>query len=347
MLVKSAGVTFLISSPMTDLILNRPRTPANRLRRLRQQQNIRSLITEHRLHVSDLVLPLFIRAGNSIKNPILSMPGHFQLSVDYLESELEEIQKLNIPAVILFGIPAYKDEQGSSALLQDGVIPQAIRQIKKLMPDLIVISDLCFCEYTSHGHCGVLNKNGDVDNDPTLHLLVQQALVHAKAGADIIAPSGMMDGMVNAIRTGLDVAGYHEVTILSYAVKYASAFYGPFREAAEGAPQFGDRKTYQKDPANAAQALREAKLDMKEGADMLMVKPAQNYLDIIYRIKNNFPGVPLGAYQVSGEFAMIKAAAEKGWLDEEKVMLETLLAIKRAGADFIITYFAKQTAALL
>jgi len=330
---------------MVDLILNKP--PVSRLRRLRRHQTIRSLISEHQLHVTDLVLPLFIRAGKNIKNPILSMPGHFQLSLDQLDNELAEIQRLKIPAVILFGIPAYKDETGSSALFSEGIIPEAVRKIKQCLPDLMVISDLCFCEYTSHGHCGVLHENGDVDNDRTLYLLTQQALIHAAAGVDVIAPSGMMDGMVNAIRTGLDHAGYHQVTLLSYAVKYASAFYGPFREAAEGAPKFGDRKTYQMDPANAQQALREAKLDVDEGADMLMVKPAQNYLDIIYRIKNNFPGVPLGAYQVSGEFAMIKAAAEKGWLDEEKVMFETLLGIKRAGADFIITYFAKQAAELL
>jgi len=322
-----------------------------RMRRLRQHPKLRQMISEHQLSVHDLVLPLFIYEGENIRRPIRSMPGHYQLSLDQLDEELAEIEALNIPAVILFGIPKEKDVCGSSALKPEGVIPSAIRYIKSKLPHLIVISDICFCEYTSHGHCGVLSKNAlgvmDVDNDATLPLLVEQAIVHARAGADIIAPSGMMDGMVHAIRQGLDHAGFSHIPILSYAIKFASSFYGPFREAAEGAPQFGDRKTYQMDPANVLQGLREAELDVAEGADMLMVKPAQNYLDVVYRVKQSFPGLPLVAYQVSGEFAMIKAASQQGWIDEQKVMLESLLAIKRAGADVIITYFAKSVAPLL
>lgn len=314
-----------------------------RPRRLRKNSALRALIQETAVTVSDLVLPLFIKAGNNIRHPIGSMPGHFQLSLDQLPLEIKQIQSLKISAVILFGIPEKKDPMGSDACSQDGIIAKAIQKIKKCAPELLVIADTCFCEYTDHGHCGVI-KNTDVDNDTTLALLAEQAVVQAKAGADIIAPSGMMDGMVAAIRAGLDAAGFQDIPILSYAVKYASSFYGPFREAAEGAPQFGDRKTYQMDPANGAEALKEANLDVQEGADMLMIKPAQNYLDIIYRVKSRFPELPLGAYQVSGEFAMIKAAAEKNWIDHDKVMCESLLAIKRAGADFIITYFAKDYA---
>lgn len=319
--------------------------PVSRMRRLRRTPQLRSLLQENTVSVSDLVLPLFIKAGNNIKNPISSMPGHFQLSLDHLSAEIEEIKQLNIPAVILFGIPEEKDAMGSSALDDNGIIQQSIKLIKKIAPELLVITDLCFCEYTDHGHCGVMNADGQtVDNDKTLELLGIQAVSHARAGADIIAPSGMMDGMVKAIRAALDQHHFQDIPILSYAVKYASAFYGPFRVAAEGAPQFGDRKTYQMNPANANEALREAALDVAEGADMLMVKPAQNYLDIIYRVKQSFPALPLCAYQVSGEFAMIKAAGEKNWIDEKAVMMETLLAIKRAGADFIITYFAKEVA---
>ncbi|OGT26733.1 MAG: delta-aminolevulinic acid dehydratase [Gammaproteobacteria bacterium RIFCSPLOWO2_02_FULL_42_14] len=328
--------------------------PVVRLRRLRKTPALRQLAQENSISVSNLVLPLFIKAGNNIKNPISSMPGHFQLSVDQLLSEIQEIKKLNIPAVILFGIPEYKDATGSAALDDDGVIQQAVKLIKKIAPEILVITDLCFCEYTDHGHCGVINKieaasvnERFVDNDQTLNLLQKQAVSHARAGADVVAPSGMMDGMVRAIRQALDENHFQDIPILSYAVKYASSFYGPFREAAEGAPQFGDRKTYQMNSANANEALREAELDVAEGADMLMVKPAQNYLDIIYRIKKEFPGVPLGAYQVSGEFAMIKAAVEKKWVDHDAAMLESLLAIKRAGADFIITYFAKEVACVL
>ncbi len=321
-------------------------TPAVRLRRLRTHPRLRDLICEHRLHVNDFVLPLFIKEGNNIQLPISSMPGHYQLSVDRLAQEIDQIVALGIPAVILFGIPGYKDASGSEALQHDSIIAKATRAIKKRAPELLVITDLCFCEYTDHGHCGVI-ENKDVDNDKTLALLTQQALVHANAGADVIAPSGMMDGMIAALRHGLDQAGFSHLPILSYAVKYASSFYGPFREAAEGAPQFGDRKTYQMNPANAQMGLREAELDVQQGADMLMVKPAQAYLDVICRVKQTFPQIPLSAYQVSGEFAMIKAAAAKGWIDEQAVMLESLLAIKRAGADFIITYFAKEAARTL
>lgn len=324
--------------------------PSTRLRRLRALPQLRHLIRETELSMNDVVLPLFIRHGKRIRNPISTMPGHYQISIDNLPNEIEEIQNLGIPGVILFGIPAHKDEIGSSSYDDDGVIQQAIATIKDCAPDLLVISDCCFCEYTAHGHCGVISdKTGwpDVDNDATLELLARQALSHAAAGADVIAPSGMMDGMVGAIRQALDEEGFETIPILSYAVKYASALYGPFREAAEGAPQFGDRATYQMDPANANEAIREAALDLQEGADMLMVKPAINYLDVIYRIKQNFPAVPIAAYQVSGEFAMIKAAAQNGWLDETRVMLESLTAIKRAGASFIITYFAKELAQLM
>ncbi|AIT63731.1 Delta-aminolevulinic acid dehydratase [Coxiella burnetii str. Namibia] len=325
--------------------------PRVRLRRLRQHPGLRELISEHRLSVKDMILPLFVRAGQKIKNPIASMPGHFQWSVDQLDEEVERIEASQLPGIILFGIPDFKDATGSSALQPDGVVQQAIQRIKKKAPRLLIVADLCFCEYTDHGHCGVVSKNirgnNDVDNDNTLKLLVAQAISLVRAGADVIAPSGMMDGMVQAIRRGLDHVGFTEIPILSYAVKYASSFYGPFREAAEGTPQFGDRKTYQMNPANAGIALREAELDVAEGADFLMVKPAQAYLDIIYRIKQHFPRIPLGAYQVSGEFAMIKAAAARGWLDETQAMMESLLSIKRAGADFIITYFAKEAAGFL
>ncbi len=320
--------------------------PELRLRRLRRHPAVRELVRETHLNPSDFVVPIFVKSGENLRLPIASMPGQFQLSVDCLEPEVESIASLNIPAVILFGIPETKDSIGSSALQANGVVPTAIRVIKNAQPTLLVMADLCCCEYTDHGHCGVLCSDTvleyDVDNDETLALLVEQAIVLAEAGADVIAPSGMMDGVVMALREGLDRAGFSEVIVLSYAVKYASGFYGPFREAAEGAPQFGDRRSYQMDPANAAEALREADQDVSEGADMLMVKPAHTYLDIIYQVKQAHSGVPLGAYHVSGEYAMIKAAAANGWLDEKQVALETLLSIKRAGADFIITYYAKQ-----
>lgn len=322
--------------------------PTIRLRRLRRHPSLRKLISENEVLISDLVLPLFIRSGNGIKNPIVSMPGHYQWSVDRLDEEIESVTKLKIPAVILFGIPDRKDALGSAALQSDGVIQQAIQRIKVQAPELLVIVDLCFCEYTSHGHCGVVYQNSrghcEVNNDQTNDLLVKQAISLVQAGADVVAPSSMMDGMVKAIRNGLDKVGFTDIPILSYAIKYASSFYGPFREAAEGAPQFGDRKTYQMDPSNVSLALREVELDNLEGVDFIIVKPAQMYLDVIYRIKQSFPQIPLGAYQVSGEFAMIKVAATQGWMDETAAMLESLVAIKRAGADFIITYFAKEFA---
>ncbi|MCX7120864.1 MAG: porphobilinogen synthase [Gammaproteobacteria bacterium] len=322
---------------------NKPGFPVVRLRRLRRSPALRAMLQENTVSVSDLVLPLFIKAGKNIRHLISSMPGHFQLSIDQLEAEIIDVVALKIPAVILFGIPNEKDAIGSASLCDEGVIQAAIKLIKKIAPELLVITDVCLCEYTDHGHCGLINaKDNSVDNDATLEMLAKQAVSHAKAGADIIAPSGMMDGMVLAIRAALDKNNFQEIPILSYAVKYASSFYGPFREAAEGAPQFGDRKTYQMNPANSNEALREAQCDIAEGADMLMVKPAQNYLDVIYRVKQQFPEVPLCAYQVSGEFSMIKAAAEKNWINHDAVMLESLLAIKRAGADFIITYFAKE-----
>jgi porphobilinogen synthase len=327
--------------------------PSLRLRRLRQNEAMRRLVRETQLGVDDLVLPLFVKAGHELRVPIDSMPGQFQFSLDQLAHEIKEIVALNIPAVLLFGIPQAKDARGSDALNDEGVIARAVKQIKQQAPDLLVITDLCFCEYTDHGHCGVLRANHsgmqtvEVDNDQTLALLVEQAIVQARAGADIIAPSGMMDGMIGAIRQGLDKAGFEHVTLLSYAVKYASSFYGPFREAAEGAPMQGDRRGHQMDYANACEALREAELDVLEGADMLMVKPALAYLDVIYRVKQQHPGVPLGAYCVSGTYAMLKAAGEKGWLNEIPVVLETLTAIKRAGADFIINYHAKEIARLL
>lgn len=323
--------------------------PSTRLRRLRQQSRLRELVAETQLSISDFILPLFIKADGDTKQPISAMPGHFQLTLADIDKEIEEIKNLGIPGVILFGIPAHKDPTGSAACQSNGIVQQAILQIKKAAPDLLVMTDLCYCEYTDHGHCGVLHpkfpqeERGlmEVDNDATLLLLVQQAVSHAQAGADVIAPSGMMDGAVGAIRQGLDRAGYTHIPILSYAVKYASSLYGPFREAAECAPQVGDRKSYQMNPANGREALREAALDVQEGADMLMVKPAGAYLDVIYRIKQAHPEIPLAAYQVSGEFAMIKAASANGWIDERQVTLESLLAIKRAGADFILTYFAK------
>lgn len=328
-------------------VITKPQFPNTRLRRLRQHPKLRELVCENRLDVNDLVYPLFIKEGQQIKKPIASMPGQYQMSIDQLDSEIKEIASLKIPAVLLFGIPADKDEVGSASWQDNGVIQSAIRKIKQIAPDLLVITDVCFCEYTNHGHCGVLRDyhyGMDVDNDPTLVNLVKQAVSHAQAGADVVAPSGMMDGMVSAIRLGLDSAGYSHVPILSYAVKYASSFYGPFREAAEGAPQFGDRRSYQMDIANGEQVLREAELDVHEGADMLMVKPANIYADVIYRVKQKFPSIPLCVYQVSGEFAMLHAAAEKGWLNLEKVMFESLISLKRAGADFIITYFAKDVA---
>lgn len=323
--------------------------PNTRLRRLRGSANLRSLVQETSLNLNKLVLPLFIKHGTGIKHPIASMPGHFQLSVDQLEEEIKSIWALGIKSIILFGIPEHKDSLATGAYSDQGIIQQALPLIKKAAPDLLVITDVCCCEYTDHGHCGIVHseKNSGeicVDNDKTLALLVQSAISHAKAGADIIAPSANMDGMVLRIREGLDASGFQQIPILSYSAKYASSMYGPFRQAAEGAPKYGDRKTYQMDYGNANEALRECALDIAEGADMLMVKPAHTYLDIIYRVKTDFPHLPLAAYHTSGEFAMIKAAAEKGWIDEKNSVLEILTSIHRAGADFIISYYTKEVA---
>ncbi|MFQ5900191.1 MAG: porphobilinogen synthase [Thermodesulfobacteriota bacterium] len=319
--------------------------PNYRPRRLRRNETIRRMVRETALSVDDLILPLFVTSGKGVRQPISSMPGQFQLSIDELVKEIKEVDALHIPAVILFGIPEDKDEVGSSGFDENGIIQQAIKAIKDKQPDCMVITDVCLCEYTSHGHCGVI-KDGDVDNDATLDLLTRQALSHVKAGADMVAPSDMMDGRVVVIREVLDENDYSHIPIMSYAAKYASAFYGPFREAAESTPQFGDRKSYQMDPANADEALREVELDIEEGADIVMVKPALPYLDIITRIRKRFD-VPVAAYSVSGEFAMVKAAAKLGWIDGEKVMMESLLSIKRAGADLILTYFAKEAAKVL
>jgi porphobilinogen synthase len=322
--------------------------PTTRLRRLRQHPAVRNLVRETRISPTDLILPLFVRPGENVRHPIGAMPGHCQLSPDLLRDEIREVAQLGIGGVILFGIPEEKDAVGSDAMRDSGIIPQAIRAAKETAPELLVITDVCFCEYTDHGHCGVINDatgRTDVDNDATLKLLAEQAVVHARAGADVVAPSGMIDGMVGAIRRGLDAAGFTHLPIMSYAAKYASAFYGPFREAAESAPRFGDRRSYQMDPAAAAgQAIREVELDLAEGADIIMVKPALAYLDIIRMVRDRFPGVPLAAYNVSGEFSMVKAAAAQGWIDEPSVALECLTAIRRAGAGIILTYWAKDVA---
>ncbi|MFQ5989166.1 MAG: porphobilinogen synthase [Candidatus Methylomirabilales bacterium] len=319
--------------------------PTRRPRRLRRSETIRRMIRETALQVDDLIMPLFVVHGHGVRQEIPPMPGNYQLSVDQLTNEVKEIADLGIPAVILFGIPAHKDPRGSEAYAKDGIVQQAVRAIKDTVPDLIVVTDTCLCEYTSHGHCGVVEQ-GSVKNDPTLELLAKAAVSQADAGADIVAPSDMMDGRVAAIREALDTNSFEEVAIISYAVKYASAFYGPFREAAESIPQFGDRRSYQMDPANAAEALREVAMDIEEGADIVMVKPALAYLDVLWRVRTAFD-VPVAAYNVSGEFAMVKAAARQGWLDEERTMWEVLTAIKRAGADLIFTYFAKDAARLL
>ncbi len=318
----------------------------NRPRRLRRTPALRRMVRETVLSADDLIAPLFVVAGSGIVRPIRSMPGHAQLSVDQLDLEINEIAELQIPAVLLFGIPAHKDPTGSGGWDPEGPVPRAIRAIKRLAPQLTLIADVCVCEYTSHGHCGILAEtpgNGDVLNDPTLDILARCAVAYADAGADIVAPSAMMDGQVAAIRAALDAAGHAQVAILSYAAKFASAFYGPFREAAESAPAFGDRRAYQMDPANGREALREVDLDVAEGADMIMVKPAGAYLDVISAVRQRYH-LPLAAYQVSGEYAMIKAAAQLGWLDERRAALESLVAIRRAGADMIITYFAKDAA---
>jgi porphobilinogen synthase len=316
--------------------------PQLRLRRLRRTKTLRALIQENQVDIGDLVYPLFVVEGKGIKQEISSMPGVFHFSPDRLPAEVEEIAQLKIPAVILFGIPKDKDEVGTMAYHSKGVIQKAIRAIKKAVPDLLVITDVCLCEYTSHGHCGVV-ANSYVDNDQTLPLLAKMALSHAEAGVDIVAPSDMMDGRVRTIRETLDNQGFQQIPILAYAAKYASAFYGPFREAAESVPQFGDRCSYQMAPPNVREALREVEQDINEGADMVMVKPALPYLDVIRRVRDTF-NYPLAAYNVSGEYAMVKAAAQRGWLDEKRMVMEILTAIKRAGADIIITYHAREAA---
>ncbi len=320
-------------------------SPIFRPRRLRETETFRRMVRETRLTVDAFIMPFFVLHGREVRREISSMPGNFQVSVDELVKEVKETAALGIPGIILFGLPATKDALGSEAYAKDGIIQQAVRAIKDSVSDLVVITDVCLCEYTSHGHCGVVER-GRVKNDPTLELLARTAVSHAEAGADMIAPSDMMDGRVGAIREALDESGYEETPILAYSAKYASGFYGPFRDAAESAPQFGDRRAYQMDPANGDEALREVGLDLDEGADMIMVKPALPYLDVIWRVKAEF-GVPVAAYNVSGEFAMVKAAARLGWLEEERVMMEMLTAIKRAGADLILTYFARDVARLL
>ena len=323
--------------------------PIHRLRRLRANETLRRMVRETTLSVNDLILPLFVRPGRGVRRPIESMPGNFQLSVDELVKECHQTAELGIPAVILFGIPGSKDAVASSGCTPDGIVQQAVRAAKDACPDLVVVTDVCLCEYTDHGHCGIVVERASrpvIDNDATLKVLAEMALSHAHAGADVVAPSGMMDGQVGAIRSALDEGGFSHLPILAYSAKHASAFYGPFRDAAESPPAFGDRRTYQMDPANANEALREVALDIEEGADIVMVKPALAYLDIIQRVKERF-GVPVAAYNVSGEFAMVKSAAAKGWLDEQAVVLEVLTSIKRAGADLILTYFARDVATWL
>jgi porphobilinogen synthase len=316
-----------------------PAFPEYRARRLRRSDAIRRLVRETEVLPSDLILPLFVRPGNNVRRAVSSMPGVFQTSVDESVRDAEDAARLGVGAVILFGLPETKDERGTSGYADDGIVQNAVRELKKSLPELVVMTDVCLCEYTSHGHCGVI-RDGVVQNDETLELLAEQALSHARAGADVVAPSDMMDGRVGVIRRTLDSRGFADVAILSYAAKYASAFYGPFREAAESTPQFGDRRGYQMDPANANEALREVRLDIEEGADMVMVKPALAYLDIIWRVKQE-TGYPVCAYHVSGEYAAIMAAGQLGWLDPDRAMREALLSIRRAGADFIISYWAR------
>jgi porphobilinogen synthase len=319
--------------------------PMFRPRRLREKPLLRKMVRETALAVDDFVYPLFVQHGRGVREPIASMPGQARLSVDELVKECKDAAGMGIPAVLLFGLPADKDPQGSEAYAEDGIVQQAVRAVKETVPDLLVVTDVCLCEYTSHGHCGIV-EDGTVKNDPTLELLARTAVSHAEAGADVIAPSDMMDGRVAAIREALDDASFAETPIMAYSAKYASVFYGPFREAADSTPQFGDRRAYQMDPANAQEAMREIALDLDEGADIIMVKPALPYLDVISRAKAEF-GVPLAAYSVSGEYAMIRAAGRLGWLDEERAILESLTAIRRAGADIVITYFAKDAVRLL
>ncbi len=313
-----------------------------RPRRLRGSYNIRRMVRETTLSIDDLIYPIFVRFGNHIREEIPSMPGIFRFTLDELQSEIEEVRELGIPAIILFGIPEYKDEGATGAFDENGIVQEAIRLVKKIAPELVVITDVCMCQYTTLGHCGLV-RDGKVLNDESLEVLARIAVSHAKAGADMVAPSAMMDGQVGAIREALDREGFNDIPIMGYSAKYASAFYGPFRDAAESAPRFGDRSTYQMDPPNWREALREIELDIEEGADIVMVKPALPYLDIIARARERFD-YPIAAYNVSGEYSLIKAAAEKGWIDEKRVVLEVLTSIKRAGADLILTYFAKDVA---
>ncbi|WP_305041819.1 porphobilinogen synthase [Geoalkalibacter sp.] len=319
--------------------------PEYRARRLRRNDNLRRMVRETHLRVEDLIYPMFSAFGSGVRKEIASMPGIYQQSIEHIVAEARDVRELGIPAVILFGIPEAKDAVGQDAYSDGGIIQETIRAIKQAVPELTVITDVCLCEYTDHGHCGVI-KDGDVDNDATLQLLAAEALSHARAGADIVAPSDMMDGRVAAIRELLDANGFSQIPVMSYAVKYASAYYGPFRDAAESTPQFGDRRSYQMDPANRREALREAALDVQECADFLMVKPALAYLDILRDLRERFD-LPLVAYNVSGEYSMVKAAAANGWIDHDRVMMETLVGMKRAGADLIITYHAKEAARLL
>jgi porphobilinogen synthase len=319
--------------------------PSYRGRRVRGKEVFRRMVCETGLSVNDLIYPMFAAFGSGIRKEISSMPGIYQQSVENIVAEAREVHQLGVPAVILFGIPEFKDSVGSSACLENGVVQETIRALKRDVPGLAVITDVCMCEYTDHGHCGVI-KDGDVDNDATLELLCKEALSHAEAGADMVAPSDMMDGRVRAIRGTLDENGFSHLPIMSYAVKYASGYYGPFREAAESAPQFGDRRSYQMDPGNRLEAIREAAMDVEEGADILMVKPGLPYLDIVREVRNEF-NLPLAVYNVSGEYSMVKAAARNGWIDEDRVVMETMTAFKRAGADLILTYHAKDVARLL
>ncbi|MHB8897380.1 MAG: porphobilinogen synthase [Thermoguttaceae bacterium] len=322
--------------------------PATRMRRLRYHPAVRNLVRDVTVSPSNLILPLFVRSGENLRQPIGAMPGHDQMTVDQLPAEGREIADLGIGGVILFGIPASKDAEGSDATSDSGIVAQAVRTLKEAVPELLVVTDVCFCEFTDHGHCGALSERAgrvDVDNDRTLDMLARQAMVHARAGADMVAPSGMIDGMIGAIRKGLDGAGYEQLPIMSYAAKYASGFYGPFREAAESAPKFGDRRSYQMDPASSVgQALREVELDLAEGADLVMVKPALAYLDVVHAVAESFPGVPLATYNVSGEYSMVKAAAQRGWINEQTVAMESLIAMRRAGAQIILSYWAKDVA---
>ena len=319
--------------------------PVYRPRRLRESPLLRSMVRETSLRIDDFVYPLFAVHGRGVREPISSMPGQYRLSIDELLKECKDAASMGIPAVLLFGLPRDKDPRGTEAYAEDGIIQQAVRAVKDTIPDLLVITDVCLCEYTSHGHCGVV-EDGRIKNDPTLELIARTAVSHAEAGADLIAPSDMMDGRVAAIREGLDESGFPETPIMAYSAKYASAFYGPFREAADSTPQFGDRRSYQMDPANVMEAMREVALDVDEGADIVMVKPALPYLDVIARVKGEF-GLPVAAYSVSGEYAMLKAAGQLGWLDEDRAVLEALTGIRRAGADIIMTYFTKDTARLI